>query len=393
MKAQVAIIGGGISGLSFAHYCSLYGLKSVVFEKNKIPGGCIESFPLSSHYFAELGGHTLTYKYKTVQEIIHHYHGRDKLISKPNLKFELVEKRNIYSIIRRLDFFDLFRSLPNIRKISKEGKSVEEYYAGVLGSKNYRSLLHYAFQAILCQNPDRYPAEMLFRKRSPNKAYPRNFTLQEGIINLLKMILSNQAIEFKPDTQITKVSLNEKGFYGLWSGDTLLLESRYLNLSCPPDVAGNLLREAEPDLASVLRTIETTEVETILITSDNQEALRKRKKSFIGIDSSFYSAIFHEVDGKKFWVFHFGSQICNLEEKKKVIADVFNVQSREIKVLHEKRSKLPAITVDDKRKIEFIKKLIERKPLFLATNYIEGLAIEDCCVRAKSEAERLKSLL
>lgn len=393
MKAKVAVVGGGISGLSFAHYSSLIGAEVIVFEKNKRAGGCIESYPLNLNYFAELGGHTLTYKYNTVIDIISHYQNLDKLVSKPNLKFELVENGRTFPVVSRLSFFDLISSIPNIRKTTKEGLSVKEYYSSVLGAKNYKQLLHYAFQAILCQDPDQYPADMLFRKRSANKSFPKNFTLQEGITQLLDMIISNPAIEFKSDTSVTAISINSKGLYELWSGSEILSEVKYLNLSCPPNVAANFLKQIEPELAEVLGTFKVTEVDSILVTSDNQKAFANKKKSFIGLEEPFYSAIFHLVNGVKYWVFHFKSQTCDTEEKKSVVANILNVNQAEIKVLHEKKSILPALGIDDTRKIEYIKKYLEAKPLFLSTNYIDGLAIEDCCLRGRKEAERLNSLI
>jgi thioredoxin reductase len=38
MNKQVAIIGGGPSGITSAKYCSSYGLNPVVFEINSSPG-------------------------------------------------------------------------------------------------------------------------------------------------------------------------------------------------------------------------------------------------------------------------------------------------------------------------------------------------------------------
>lgn len=53
MKYDIVIIGGGPSGLAFAHYCSLLGVKILLIEKNESIGGCHTVYRNDKNLFSE----------------------------------------------------------------------------------------------------------------------------------------------------------------------------------------------------------------------------------------------------------------------------------------------------------------------------------------------------
>lgn len=63
---RVAIIGGGISGLSTAHFLNEKGYKTVVFEKESVPGGLIRCERVNGSLFHICGGHVFNSKRKDV---------------------------------------------------------------------------------------------------------------------------------------------------------------------------------------------------------------------------------------------------------------------------------------------------------------------------------------
>jgi len=52
------IIGGGISGYSFAHYLAKANKKVLLLEKESFSGGCINTQQFEDHFWLELGAHT-----------------------------------------------------------------------------------------------------------------------------------------------------------------------------------------------------------------------------------------------------------------------------------------------------------------------------------------------
>ncbi|NAW50189.1 NAD(P)-binding protein [Elizabethkingia argentiflava] len=389
---MVAVIGAGISGVSFSHYCALKDYKVKIFEKENRIGGCIEGHALMPEYIAELGAHTLTNKYRKVLEIIKDCHQQNKMIPLSDLKFELAEHNNLVAFIKRINLSELIFSIPQFLVTSKKNKSVREYYSAVLGNKNYESLFHFIFQAILCQNPDNFPAELLFRKRSRDPSFPKKFTLTGGITQFLESVVSqHQNIELHFNTEVTKIT-KKNGLYQLWCNEQKLLSASYLNFSCPPHITKALLQEIEPHVSDMINSLKLTNIESLLIDMGDLPALKKIKKSLIGIDQAFYSAIYHEVQGKKFWVFHFKGKVYNLEQKKNIIAHVLKTDPTKLQVLREKHSILPALQLHDLQKINLIQEEMRNKKIFLSTNWIAGLSMEDCCQRSFYEFKRMEAL-
>ncbi|NTW74824.1 MAG: FAD-dependent oxidoreductase, partial [Chlorobiaceae bacterium] len=72
-QQDVVIIGGGISGLSLAFYCSQAGLKTTLIEKGKSVGGSFASHHYSSNgdsFWLELGAHTCYSSYQNLLGIV-----------------------------------------------------------------------------------------------------------------------------------------------------------------------------------------------------------------------------------------------------------------------------------------------------------------------------------
>lgn len=390
MKEKVTVIGAGISGSAFAHFAATNGYKVNIYEK-ATSGGCIQSICFSNNYYFELGGHTLTYKYNTILEIIEYYKKTDQIVPINGLRFEGYTRGQFHSIFKNVKFGQLFISLLKRSTLSKTNQSIKSYYSAILGDHNYDHLFHYLFSAILCQNPDHFPAEMLFRKRRPNKKYPKKFSLKNGIEQFIEIILQNPEIDYKNKSEITRITKTSE-HYELWSADQKIDIATKIGFSCPPDVAAFLLKDIEPGLSKMLHRIRVIKIETVLVHVKNKEALKKRKKSIIGFEQPFYSAIFHQINEEKYYVFYFKENEYKEDEKIKAISDVFSIEQHEIRVLATKISRLPAVTVENLELLVQIEKDVAGKPIFFPTNYIEGLSIEDCCLRAKKEADRLVTM-
>ncbi len=390
MDDNIAVVGSGISGLSFSHYCTLQGFKVSVFEKSSNSGGCIHSYPIGEHRYAELGGHTLTHKYRSVIDIIKHYNKTGEIVQIPSLQFMLDDGRRLLPVASKLNFMELLVSVPKLFKLKKEDKSIRDYYSAGLGKKNYEQLMHHAFQAILCQDPDEFPAALLFRKRKADKSFPKKFTLKQGIVGLLGIIADNPSIDVQVNTPVDAI-IRENEEYSLWSSGKKVFTASNLCLSTPSDVSSRLLKPIDPELSEALASLEVRKVETILVKAKSPvESLAKR--GLIGLDQPYMSALSFKSGEEHYWVFHFKSNRCSRAEKVEVVARALQVAPAQVEVLKEIAYKLPGLKQSDLQKLEWIKDRLAKLNIFLASNYMEGLAIEDCCQWAFKEASRLNAL-
>lgn len=383
---EITVIGGGVSGLSFAHYTAINGHRVKVFEKEK-GGGCIHSHFLDQ-YPVDFGAHTLTNRYATVLDILEYYKATDQIDKPLPLSFEGYAEHRFFNLFGRIYWLELLHSVLGAYQIKKKGESVRSYYSKIFGIKNYTHFFHYVFQAILCQNPDDYPAEQLFKKRKRNGKYPKSFSLKAGLAQLLDLIRANPSIdlEYKNITRVTK----EQNLYVLWSGAEKVAVSKVLCLACDPKSAALLMAEHEPVLSNLLSRFPVVGIQSLLIGShkNNLPAWNKRNKSLIGFDMPFYAAILYRMEGVRFWLFHFKESTTSDAEKCKLISGLFSVREEEIYVAATRTALLPAVSVASMELQDKINLELEGSRLYVAGNYMNGLSVEDCCSKARQEAER-----
>ncbi len=68
MKKRIAVIGGGVSGLTCANLLRDKGHETIVFESDSRPGGMIKCDRVNGHLFHRTGGHVFNTKRKDVSE-------------------------------------------------------------------------------------------------------------------------------------------------------------------------------------------------------------------------------------------------------------------------------------------------------------------------------------
>ncbi|MEO0570168.1 MAG: FAD-dependent oxidoreductase [Bacteroidota bacterium] len=389
MEKKIAVVGGGISGLSFAHYCAVSGFSVVLLDKHSL-GGCLKSIPLGNEGYVEIGGHTLTNTYSTILEILEYYGKEDQLVPKSNLKFEVFNGYEFSSLVSHLQIFSLVVALPGLFFQSKKGKSLEEYYSKVIGRHNYMKLFRHLFNAILCQNADDFPAELLFKKRRKNKNYPKKFVLKKGIQQLFDIVSENPNIEVKENNNISSLAHNN-GHFQVKNGEKVVVQAPYLALACPPGTASKLLKSQFPKLSNLIGTIPHARVTSVLVEILDKETIANRQKSILGVNGNFYSARFIKKGPKSYWCFYFNSETIFESAEKKHIGSLFGVPEDKVVVVERDQFQLPKLRVQDLKTITDIASELKGSELYVATNYLEGLAIEDCALRGKREAQRLSA--
>ena len=79
-RYDIIVVGGGISGLSLAHYASKAGLKTLLLEKAPEAGGCLRTMRQVDDFWLELGAHTCYNSYGNLIGVIEDCGLREKLL-------------------------------------------------------------------------------------------------------------------------------------------------------------------------------------------------------------------------------------------------------------------------------------------------------------------------
>ncbi|MDQ7000350.1 MAG: FAD-dependent oxidoreductase, partial [Mariprofundus sp.] len=187
-RYDMIVIGAGISGLAMAFEAQQAGMNVLVLEKENRSGGCFHSEIVpheSGPFWLEMGTHTCFNSYGRLLKILRQLNLMDQMQEREKLRYRMLVNEQLVSIPSRLHFFELLTHVWRLFSLKKDGKSIADYYAALLGSKNYADVFRHAFGAVLCQQADNVPADMLFRKRPRDKSIKRSYTFASGLGHII----------------------------------------------------------------------------------------------------------------------------------------------------------------------------------------------------------------
>ncbi len=394
-KCSVAIVGAGISGLSFAFYCAESGLDTVVLEKDHQPGGCIRTVHYGKNRL-ELGAHSIFNSYGKLIEILEHQGLLERVEKREKLPFRVYEQGRIFSIMKKIRFIELFFSLPRLFTQKKAGKTVAQFYGKVLGKRNYRSLFRHFFNAVISQEADDFPADALFRKR-PNrrKDVIKSFSFPGGIQEFSDTIAGKTNLEVLTGGEVTSVTQEDGGYLLKGAAE---IRAEYLVLAAPSFVTANLVRSFNPDLAGRLDVLKTVEAETIGVFCRAEKVNIPLVGGLVGMDGNFYSLVSMDIaqSGDKDlrgFAFHFRKEGLSRDAKLDLVCRVLGAKREDFLEIFTKETVLPVYGPDQFLQIKEIDALIGDHSLFLTGNYLNGLSMEDCVNRSWQEFGRLRKKL
>ena len=155
---DVIIIGGGISGMSLAHYCAKKGLKPLVVEKNERTGGSFHSFRTDDFWF-ELGAHSCYNSYGNLVGLLDDAGILGKIVKPGSAGYKIYIDGVDKSIMSQLSIPELLISLPKMFGAKMEGETVESYYSKIVGKNNFARAVCPMFNAVICQRANDFPAD------------------------------------------------------------------------------------------------------------------------------------------------------------------------------------------------------------------------------------------
>ena len=389
---DLIIVGAGISGLSMAHYGAQRGWRVVVLEQADRIGGSLDSHrPRGTGFWLELGAHSGFNSYGHLLGILEERGCLDQLCDRARVPFQVLADGRLQSVFSRLHWLELLLSLPRLLTTRKPGKSVSEYYRNVLGSSNYAGLFGPAFNAVICQQADDFPADILFSPKPRRKDVRRSFTFPDGLQTLANILAKRDDSGIQTGQSVQALQYAD-GIFTLTTAAGLIYRTRAVCLATPVAAAADLLGEAFPALSRLLRTIATVTVESLGVVVRREAVSLPPLAGIIARDDSFFSVVSRDTvpdPTYRGFTFHFKPGLLDETGKLQRIGEVLGVGRDRLEDVAGKTNRLPALRVGHQELVREIDSHLIGIPLALTGNYFTGVSLEDCVTRSLMEFRRL----
>jgi len=388
------VIGAGISGLGMAHRAVKRGVSTLVLEGEDRVGGCMNSrsFPGCGDFWAEAGSHTCFNSYGHLLATLTDLELLEQLTAKKKLRYQLWRDNTRSTVFSSLHPWELIRSLPRLFAGTRAGKGVAEFFGAGLGRRNYRDLFRPAFRAVVCQEVDGFPADLLFRRKPRRKEIMRSFTFPCGLADIPQAIARQDALEVRTGQRASKVVFTDDGYRIVTAaGDRF--RSRYLTLAVPPDAAAVLLPEGMEALRNLIGGIGVAAIETLVVcVPDAALEHLPPLAGLIAVDDAFHSMVSRDYlpdDRYRGFAFHFRPRALGADAQVDCICRVLGIAPERIAGLSRISNRLPALRAGHSDLVRKMDALLAGSRLAITGNWFFGVSIEDCLTRSHQECERL----
>jgi UDP-galactopyranose mutase len=390
------IVGGGISGLTFAWHAARAGRSVLVVDKSTELGGCLATRPSRAGFWIELGAHTCYNSYGGFLELLE---GLDLLgqlqpRGKPVLRFlagdEVLPGKNLGALLRRMNPFRAALALPIGLFASARGRTVRERFGGLVGARNYERALGPMLSAVASQPADDFPADMLFKKRARRKDVMRSFTLRDGLGSVAGAVAGLPGVSVRSGAAVTALEPAGDGFAATLDDGTRV-EAPVVALATPPAAAAALLARVVPEAAAAAARVAEAAVDTVGIVVPAEKVALPYATFFIPTGDSFYSIVTRDVvahPSLRGFAFHFKPGAASEERIARACA-ILRVDREDLADVWERRAVLPAPVRNHAETVAAIDRALAGRAIAVAGNWFTGLSIEDCVLRAGAEWRRV----
>jgi UDP-galactopyranose mutase len=399
---DVVVVGGGVSGLSFAWHAARAGRKVAVLEGADRVGGCLDSRRTAAGFWYELGAHTCYNSYAAFLEIIEGTGLRDRIVPRGDARKRFAFLRDgeldmlgPISVLLRFDKGELLRNALRGMRRPKEGASTCGWYAGVVGKRNYSRILAPFLSAVPSQNVDGFPATgpgSLFKKRPRRKDVVKSFTLDGGLATVAHAMAGTPGVEVMTGTPVKEVRRAGDRFE-VRLADGRSFDTPVAAVAVPPSMAAALLRTDFPDLAGQLARIGMAATESMGVVVRKDRVKLPEMAFLVPADDLFWSAVTRDPVPDPEWrafAFHFKTGRTE-EERRRRIAEILQVPPSDFVEVTRRMTLLPSPVLGHDRTVAEIDGMLEGTRLALTGNYFEGLAIEDCVQRSREQWRRVSA--
>jgi len=388
------VVGGGISGLGMAHLSARRGVPTLVLEGSDRIGGSLHSRTAAGcgDFWVEAGSHSCFNSYGHLLDILGDLGLTARLTPKAKLGYRLWRDKARTSLVGALHPFELAGSLPRLFTASKENKGVAAYYGALLGRRNYRDLAGPAFRAVICQDADDFPAELLFRPKPRRKGIPRSFTLPGGLAEIPHALAAQPRLRVRTLSPAIGVAQDGEG-YRVRLADGSAVDCRRLTLAVPPDAAAALLPPALEDLLPLVAGIGIAHIETLVLWVPAAELSGLPPLAgLIAVDDAFFSMVSRDYlpdPGCRGFAFHFRPGALDPDAQVERACEALGIRPERVASLARVDNRLPALRVGHRELVRRIDARLAGGNLAVTGNWFLGVSIEDCLARTHQEFGRL----
>ncbi|MGB8931585.1 MAG: FAD-dependent oxidoreductase, partial [Anaeromyxobacteraceae bacterium] len=338
-RPDVIVLGAGVSGLSFAFRAAKAGQEVLVIEREAgRVGGCLHSHRLADGYWFELGAHTTYNSYGGLLEIAEATGLLGKLLERGPARGRFGLGRggrwswlSPPKILGQLSWLEAAIHLPAGLLGGKAGKTVEGYFGGLVGPRNFRNVLSPFLAAVPSQCADEFPVEgpgSLFKKRPRRKDVPRSFGLQGGLQTLCEAVAAMPGIQVLSGVEARALRRAGDGF-AVELSDGRTIEAAGCAVALPAQVSASLVERDWPRVAAALRKIGTSTLDTLGVVVPREKVSVPEVAFLIAADDVFYSAVTRDTFPDARWrafAFHFKDGRATREEKLQRAAATLGVE-------------------------------------------------------------------
>jgi UDP-galactopyranose mutase len=395
---DVVILGGGVSGLSFAFHAARAGRAVHIVEQDARLGGCLDTRTTADGFWIELGAHTCYNSYGAFLELLEgldlmgELQPRGKAVLRFLDRDAIVPGKNLGALLRGMSLWQLARSLPRLIGASPEGKTVRAHYGRIVGDGNYERVLGPMLSAVPSQRADDFPADMLFKKRPRRKDVLRSFTLRGGLGTLAGRVGQRPGITVATGRAATGLTRDREGFaVALDGGERLTAE--LVAIATPPRTAARLGSGLLGDAAARVGEIREASVDTVgVVVRAERVAAIPYATFLIPRGDIFHSVVTRDVVPDPTWrgfVFHFQPGHAEADRLARITA-LLGVARGDLADVSQRRTTLPSPVLGHRDVVAGLDAALAAQPRLAVTgNWFAGLSIEDCVQRSRAEWQRV----
>lgn len=400
-KHDVIVVGGGISGLTFAFEAARSGRSVLVLERGEAPGGCLATHRSAGGYWYELGAHTCYSSYVAFTELVEACGLREDVVGrvKTHLRFldgdRLVPGSNLGVLLRLFSWPEAAVSLPRILGSKKEGKTVAEFYGRIVGRRNYANVLGPMLSAVPSQSADAFPAGMLFKTRDTRRHdFPRSFTVGGGLQSVTDALAKAPNVAVAVGRSAARVEANGAG-WRVVAEDGEGFEAGVVAVATPPAAAATLLGKVAPELSAQAARVGEAVVETLGFAVRSSRVSRIPVSMFLVPKKDvFHSIVTRDSVPDAEWrafSFHFRPGLAPSERIDRATS-VLGLGRDDLEEVAAKRTVLPSPALGHEAIVAEVDRLSAGRRLAVLGNWFAGLSIEDCVDRSRKEWRRVEGL-
>ncbi|KAA0252842.1 MAG: FAD-dependent oxidoreductase [Acidobacteria bacterium] len=398
-KRDVVVVGAGISGLAFAFRAARAGRSVLVLERGEAPGGCLATRRTASGYWFELGAHTCYNSYVGLVELVEACGLGGEVVRRVPTKLRfldgdrLVPGANLAVLLRLFSWPELAVSFPRVLFARKDGKTVREFYASIVGRRNYEKVLGPMLSAVPSQSADGFPAGMLFKSRATRREdFPRSFTLRGGLQSVTDALARQAGVEVATGRPASGLSEGGAGWIVECDGGEAV-EATAVAVATPPSAAASLLAGAAPGLAAQAARVKETTVDTLSFAVEASKVSLPVSMFLIPRDDVFFSVVTRDSvpdPRRRAFSFHFRPGLTP-EKRLERATRLLGLDGSDVEEVTERRAVLPSPGLGHEEVVREVDRLSAGLRLAVLGNWFSGLSIEDCVDRARREWARLEA--